>query len=60
LHYIFIIKTKELKELILIYLKLNYIIEKEYKLLQINTPNEDDSPELIKKHTIEYLHSLRV
>ena len=38
-----------------LYLKLNYIIEKEYKFLRLNTPNEDDSNELIQKYTIEYL-----
>jgi len=34
---------------------LNYIIEKEYKFLKLNTPYENDSNELIKKYTIEYL-----
>lgn len=38
-----------------LYLKLNYIIEKEYKFLKLNTPEEEDSNELIKKYTIEYL-----
>lgn len=38
-----------------LYLKLNYIIEKEYNFLKLNTPDKDDSNELIKKYTIEYL-----
>ncbi|MGB6327486.1 MAG: hypothetical protein WBF48_01055 [Halarcobacter sp.] len=38
-----------------LYLKLNCIIEKEYRFLKLNTPDESDSNELIKKYTIEYL-----
>lgn len=38
-----------------LYLKLNYIIEKEYKFLKLNTPEKSDSNKLIKKYTIEYL-----
>ena len=38
-----------------LYLKLNYIIEKEYKFLRLNIPDEDDSKELIQKYSIQYL-----
>ncbi len=38
-----------------LYLKLNYIIETDYKFLQMNTPDDEDKDEIIKKYASDYL-----
>jgi hypothetical protein len=38
-----------------LYLKLNYIIETDYKFLQMNTPEDEDKDEILKKYASDYL-----
>jgi hypothetical protein len=38
-----------------LYLKLNYIIETDYKFLQMNTPDDEDKDEILKKYASDYL-----
>ncbi|MDX9961287.1 MAG: hypothetical protein RBS32_07445 [Aliarcobacter sp.] len=39
-----------------LYLKLNYIIETDYKFLQMNTPDDEDKDEILKKYASDYLN----
>ena len=39
-----------------LYLKLNYIIETDYKFLQMNAPDDEDKDEILKKYASDYLN----
>ena len=38
-----------------LYLKLNYIIQVDYKFLQMNNPDDEDNDEILKKYASDYL-----